>query len=431
MKKLFLLLSVCLLAFAACEPTNSKTDAKPDANAELTLTSEQLISFDAAGGSGTITYTLENVKEGTLPTAKSGAEWVTDITVAETITFNVAANDTTKERTAVILVEYGAKNFSVHIKQQGDPYADWVVDVEFVATALNGEYYGTKYSQDPNYFAILSKNGTTGWSDLYVDTYYRFDIYSKTPTDESAPVLPLGTYTYDSLDSSLGNTFGALYSVRLETFKSGQFQETKIQDGVITITENKFVALLKLVDGKVHRVVYEGSLELGYIPLPEPDYYSTLTDDYTFNHENGVLRINYYGDFYGIGAANWVVSMVLPGAKINGDYFSIDLVTSSNEFNVSNIYGTYTCAADDTQVAKNTFIAGDYADRQFQYSWYFVCVDDSFGTADLAPLTDGTITISDVDGKYVVTYDCMDDNGHKIQGTYTCTTLEMYDSTQM
>ena len=426
MKKLFLLLSVCLLAFAACEPTNSKTDA----NAELTLTSEQLISFDAAGGSGTITYTLENVKEGTLPTAKSGAAWVTDLTVAETITFNVAANDTTEERNAVILVEYGAKNFSVHVKQQGDPYADWVVDVEFVATALNGEYYGTAYSQDPNYFAILSKNGTTGWSDLYVDTYYRFDIYSKTPTDASAPVLPLGTYTYDSLNSSLGNTFGDYYSVRLETFSDGRFQETKIQDGVITITENKFVALLKLKDGKVHRVVYEGSLALGYIEVPAPDYYSTLTDDYTFNHENGVLRINYYGDFYGIGAANWVVSMVLPGAKINGDYFSIDLVTSSNEYNVGNIYGTYTCAADATQVAKNTFIAGGYADRKFQYSWYFVCVDDTFGTADIAPLTDGTISIDFVDGQYVVTYDCMDDNGHKIQGTYTCSTLEMYDNSQ-
>ena len=427
MKKLFLLLSVCLLAFAACEPTNSKTDA----NAELTLTSEQLISFDAAGGSGTITYTLENVKEGTLPTAKSGAAWVTDLTVAETITFNVAANDTTEERNAVIFVEYGAKNFSVHVKQQGDPYADWVVDVEFVATALNGEYYGTAYSQDPNYFAILSKNGTTGWSDLYVDTYYRFDLYSTSTTDENAPVLPHGVYTFDKSDMGIGGTFGHPRSVRLQTFSDGRFQETQIEEGVVTISENKFEALLKLVDGKVHRVVYEGSLELGYIPLPEPDYYSTLTEDYTFNHENGVLRINYYGDFYGVGAANWVVSMVLPGAKVNGDYFSIDLVTSSNEYNVGNIYGTYTCAADATQVAKNTFIAGDYADRKFQYSWYFVCVDDTFGTADIAPLTDGTISIDFVDGQYVVVYDCMDDNGHKIQGTYTCSTLEMYDSTQM
>lgn len=427
MKKLFFLLTVCLLAVVACEPTQSKEE-----NAVLTLTSDQLISFDAAGGSGTITYTLVNAKSGALPTAKSGAdvEWITDITVAESITFNVAANDTTEDRTAIIYVEYDKQNFSVHVKQSGDPYADWVVDVEFVATALNGEYYGTKYSADPNYFAILSKNGTTGWSDLYVDTYYRFDLYSTSTTDENAPVLPYGVYTFDKSDMGIGGTFGHPRSVRLQTFSDGRFQETQIEAGVVTISENKFEALLKLVDGKVHRVVYEGSLELGYIPLPEPDYYSTLTEDYTFNHDNGVLRINYYGDYYGVGAANWVVSMVLPGAKVNGDYFSIDLVTSSNEYNVGNIYGTYTCAADESQVAKNTFIAGDYVDRQFQYSWYFVCVDDTFGSSDLAPLTDGTISIDFVDGKYVVTYDCMDDNGHKIQGTYSCTTLEMYNSTQ-
>ena len=35
-----------------------------------------------------------------------------------------------------------------------------------------------------------------------------------------------------------------------------------------------------------------------------------------------------------------------------------------------------------------------------------------------------------IDNKYVIEYDCMDDNGHKIQGTYTCSTLEMYNSTQ-
>ena len=428
MKKLFLLLSVCLLAFAACEPTNSKTDVKTDANAELTLTSEEILNFDAAGGSGTITYTLENVKEGTLPTAKSGAEWVTDITVAETITFNVAANNTTEDRNAVILVEYGAKNFSVHVKQQGDPYADWVVDVEFEATALNGEYYGTKYSQDPNYFAILSKNGTTGWSDLYVDTYYRFDIYSKTPTDESAPVLPLGTYTYDSQNSSLGNTFGDFYSVRIETFKSGQLQETKIQDGFITITENKFVALLKLVDGTVHRVVYEGSLALGYIEVPAPDYYSTLTEDYTFNHPDGVIRLNYFGDYYGIGAANWTASLVLPGTNINGDYFMIDIVTNSDAFDASNIVGTYNCV-EEANVAKNTFIAG-YYNEGFASSWYFVAVDNYYGTDDRAPIVDGTITISQDGIKFIVEFDCMDDNGHKIKGTYACSGLEMYDNTQ-
>ena len=427
MKRVFLLLAVSLLAFVACENT---TPSQVEENAVLTLTSEQVLNFNPTGGKGTITYTLTDAKANALPSAVSGAEWVTDITVAEDITFNVAANDTTEDRNAVIVVSYGEQSFTVHIKQTFDIYASWNVDVEFVATALNGQYYGTAYSADPNYFAILSKNGTTGWSDLYVDTYYRFDIFSKTPADANAPVLPAGVYTLDEYSLGEGDTFGKEYSVRLETFSDGRLQETQIEEGVVIISENKFEALLKFVDGKVHRVVYEGSLELGYIPLPEPDYYSTLTEDYTFNHDNGTLRINYYGDYYGVGAANWVVSMILPGAKVNGDYFSIDLVANTNEYNVSSIFGTYTCAADETQVAKNTFVAGNYNNKLFNYSWYFVCVDDTFGSADMAPLTDGTITISEVDGKYVVKYDCMDDNGHKIQGTYTCSNLEMYNSTQ-
>ena len=426
MKKFFLFLAVSLFALAACENSNGGGGKdEPQTQASL-IVSTAPIEVAYYGGSGSIKYKFENAQGGEVPTVDADQTWVNNFVIAEEITFDVDFNNAAEARKANITVSYGEQNFTVEVNQA----AGMAVDVEFVATALNGQYYGTAYSVDPNYFAILSKNGTTGWSDLYVDTYYRFDIYAKTPADASAPVLPEGLYIYDQYDNGEGNTFGDYYSVRLETFSGGGFQETKITDGVIVITENKFEAILKLADGKVHRVVYEGSLALGYIPVPEPDYYSTLTEDYTFNHDNGTLRVNYYGDYYGIGAANWVVSMVLPGAKVNGDYFSIDLVTSSNEYNINNIFGTYTCAADDTQVAKNTFIAGDYNDS-FLYSWYFVCVDDTFGSDDIAPLTDGTITISEVDGKYVVEYDCMDDNGHKIQGTYTCSTLEMYNSTQM
>mgnify|MGYP003300723159 CR=1 FL=1 len=417
MKKIFLFLAVSLFALAACE--NSKTQAS-------LIVSTAPVDMAYYGGSASIIYKFENAQGGEVPTVEADQTWVNNFVVAENITFNVDFNNTAEVRKAVITVSYGAQNFEIEVSQA----AGMVADVEFVATALNGEYYGTAYSADPNYFAILSKNGTTGWSDLYVDTYYRFDLYSTSTTDENAPVLPHGVYTFDKSDMGIGGTFGHPRSVRLETFQNGQFKETQIEEGVVIISENKFEALLKLVDGKVHRVIYEGSLELGYIPLPEPDYYSTLTEDYTFNHPEGILRINYYGDYYGVGAANWVVSMVLPGAKVNGDYFSIDLVANTNEYNVSSIFGTYTCAADESQVAKNTFIAGDYQDRKFLYSWYFVCVDDTFGSDDIAPLTDGTITISEVDGKYVVEYDCMDDNGHKIQGTYTCATLEMYNSTQ-
>jgi hypothetical protein len=120
------------------------------------------------------------------------------------------------------------------------------------------------------------------------------------------------------------------------------------------------------------------------------------------------------------------VSLVLPGTNINGDYFIIDIVTDSLEFNASNIVGTYNCVAEEN-AAKNTFIAG-YYDRGFGSSWYFVAVDNYYGTDDVAPITDGTITISEEGTKFVVEFDCMDDNGHKIAGTFTCSGLEMYDS---
>lgn len=424
MKKIFLFLAVSLFALAACENSNVGND-DPQTQASL-IVSTAPVDMAYYGGSASIIYKFENAQGGEVPTVEADQTWVNNFVVAENITFDVDFNNTAEVRKANITVSYGVQRFTIELNQA----AGMVADVEFVATALNGEYYGTAYSADPNYFAILSKNGTTGWNDLYVDTYYRFDIYSKTPTDANAPVLPAGVYTLDEYSLGEGDTFGKTYSVRLETFSDGRFQETQIEEGVVIISENKFEAILKLVDGKVHRVVYEGSLALGYIAVPEPDYYSTLTEDYTFNHSEGVLRINYYGDYYGVGAANWVVSMVLPGTKVNGDYFSIDLVANTDEYNVSSIFGTYTCAADESQVAKNTFVAGDYQDGKFLYSWYFVCVDDTFGSDDIAPLTDGTITISEVDGKYVIEYDCMDDNGHKIQGTYTCSTLEMYNSTQ-
>ena len=425
MKRFFLFLSVSLFALAACEKTsNSKEpqpEPQPEAQGTLSVT-ETSVDMAFYGGDGVVNYTITNGKEGAKPTVKVNQEWVNNITVAEAITFNVDFNNIEEARVATLNITYGEQSFDVFVRQA----EGMVVDVEFEATALNGEYFGTMYSPANNYFAILSKNGTTGWSDLYIDTYYRFDLYSATAADNSEPVLPEGVFAYDYYNSGSADTFGDFYSVRMQTFQDGNLVETKIEDGVVIVTENKIEAILKMVNGEVHHVVYEGSLELGYIEVPEPDYYSTLTEDHIFNHPDGTIRLNYFGDYYGIGAANWTVSLVLPGTNINGDYFIIDIVTDSVEFNASNIVGTYTCV-EEANVAKNTFIAG-YYEGGFGSSWYFVAVDNYYGTDDVAPIVDGTITIREEGTKFVVEFDCMDDNGHKIQGTYACTGLEMYDN---
>ncbi len=427
-------MAISLVSFAACEvapegPVDNSTNA--DANAVLEVKTQK-VEAHFAGGTNVVEYSLTGVAEGykATPDATVNVDWVEVGAIEDgKVNFVVSINDTTERRVATLTLSYGEQSFNVFVEQA----EGYTVDVEFVAGALNGQYDGTTTSIDPNYFAILSKNGTTGWGigHLYLDTYYRFDIYSKTESTGDKVILPNGTYIFDYLNTGIGDTFGDFYSVRLETFQDGTFKETKIEDGAIIVTDNKFEAILKMVDGKVHRVVYEGSLELGYIPIPEPDYYSTLTEDYTFNHPDGILRLSYFGDYYNIGAANWIVSMVLPGRPINGDYFVIDLVTANNVFDESNVMGTYTCVADETQVAKNVFFAGDYSEGFF-CSWYFVCEDDSFGSNDLAPLSGGTVTISQDDSgatpKYVVEFDCVDDNNHKIKGTFTCSAIEIYDS---
>ena len=265
MKKIFLLLATALVAFVACDKAEQPSSGNGnEAKGTLTVT-EKSVELAFYGGEGTINYTLTDAEEGAKPSVVANQEWVSNITVTDKITFDVELNGTAEQRVAIITVSYGEEqSFQVFVNQA----AGYEIDVEFTATAINGEYYGTKYSADPNYFVILSKNGTTGWSDLYLDSYYRFDIYSKTHAGDVI-ALPEGIYTFDYLDQGNGDTFGNYYSVLIQTFEDGNMTETKVDDGVIIVTENKVEAFITFVTGATHHIVYEGSLELGYLEFPD------------------------------------------------------------------------------------------------------------------------------------------------------------------
>ena len=425
MKKIFLLLATALVAFVACDKAEQPSSGNGnEAKGTLTVT-EKSVELAFYGGEGTINYTLTDAEEGAKPSVVANQEWVSNITVTDKITFDVELNGTAEQRVAIITVSYGEEqSFQVFVNQA----AGYEIDVEFTATAINGEYYGTKYSADPNYFVILSKNGTTGWSDLYLDSYYRFDIYSKTHAGDVI-ALPEGIYTFDYLDQGNGDTFGNYYSVLLQTFEDGNMTETKVEDGVIIVTENKIEAFITFVTGATHHIVYEGSLELGYLEFPEPEYYSTLTEDYSFAHNDGLIRFFHYGDYYEIGASNWTITVMLLGEPLNGDHIMIDLIADkvSTLVDTNDAVGTYTCVATDAEVAKNTFIAGDMDGNNYTYSWLQYVVDNYIDHSRRAPLADGTITIANEGTGYLVTFDCVDDNGHKIKGTFNCPTVEIYD----
>ena len=419
-KLFYLLVAVCAI-FTACGDDN--TGGEEAVKGTLTVI-EKAVDAEFYGGENTISYFITNGSSSSAPKAATTVNWIKDIVVGyNEIYFNIDKNETTESRVASIIVTYGTQVFDVFVRQE----AGWEVDVEFTAGAINGEYYGTKYSQDPNYFVILSTYGTTGFSDMpFVDSYYRLDMFSTTPAGDVL-ALPQGIYKHDYLGTGVGDSFGGSYCVLLETFATGGFKETYMDDGVVIATENKVEAYFKLNDGKVHHVVYEGSLELGWLQFEDPDFFSTLDSDMTVNEIGGHLRLTNYGDVFGVGANNWSVSMISTD-EMNGPYFMLDVITDSMSTSIDSVLGTYTVAKEN--VAKNTFLAGALDGTQYVGSWYTGVVDGFIDHGNRAPLTGGTITIAKDGSNYVVTYDCVDDNGHKITGTYSCIDVVDYSSQQ-
>ena len=421
-KLFYLLVAVCAI-FTACGDDSTEGTQQETVKGNLVV-EEKSISVEFYGGDAVINYFITEAPEGAAPTATATADWIKDIVAAnDELHFNVELNETFEARTASINVKYGKQSYDVFVRQE----AGWEVDVEFTAGAINGEYYGTKYSDDPNYFVILSTYGTTGFSDIpFVDSYYRLDMYSKTPAG-NVPALPQGIYKHDYLGTGVGDSFGGSWCVLLEALATGELKETYMDDGVVIVTENKVEAYFKFTNGKVHHVVYEGSLELGWLQFEDPDFFSTLESDMTVNEIGGHLRLINYGDVFGVGANNWSVSMA--GAdEMNYNYFMLDVITDNMSTSIDSVLGTYTVAVENA--AKNTFLAGALDGTQYVGSWYTGVVDGYVDHGNRAPLTGGTITIAKKGTNYVVTYDCVDDNGHKITGTYSCIDVVDYTNQQ-
>lgn len=420
-KLFYLLVAVCAI-FTACGDDSTEGTQQETVKGNLVVV-EKSVSVEFYGGDAVINYFITEAPEGAAPTATATVDWIKDIVAAnDELHFNVELNETFEARTASINVKYGKQSFDVFVRQE----AGWEVDVEFTAGAINGEYYGTKYG-DPNYYVILSTYGTTGYMDLpFVDSYYRIDMFSTTPAGDVL-ALPQGVYKYDYLAQGIGDSFGGQYSWLFQTLATGGFNEAWYDDGVVIVTENKVEAYFKFTDGKVHHVVYEGSLELGWLQFEDPDFFSTLESDMTVNEIGGHLRLINYGDVFGVGANNWSVSMA--GAdEMNYNYFMLDVITDDMSTSIDSVLGTYTVAVDNA--AKNTFLAGALDGTQYVGSWYTGVVDGYVDHGNRAPLTGGTITIAKEGTNYVVTYDCVDDNGHKITGTYSCIDVVDYTNQQ-
>ena len=319
-KNLFYLLLALPLAFAACDSTN---DVEQTLDPVLTLTSENSFKFDAEGGEGTITYTLENAVEGTELRATTTAAWITDITVGENITFAVTPNETTETRSDRIMVEYGAASFNVFINQEGvEPFETFEAEM----LILNGFGIitdGSAYNMN----IYLSDIGLSSGGYYQANaTYYRLDLYwddEPLLDEEGYRHITPGTYTFDGSDNATDMSIGYTLSgyMKVNASGAGFERQSQFEAAELVVTEDG-LTLTAYVDGVKHIVTYSGDtmffegkkveFEGEELLTPHLGMATYLGTDYSDNY-------NYY--FYLSDKGFDENGMLLP----DGYYFKIDL----------------------------------------------------------------------------------------------------------
>ena len=401
LSKLFLLLALPL-AFAACEP--NETPDTPQADPVLTLTSESSLKFTPEGGQGTITYTLENAVKGTELTATTSAEWITNITVGENITFVVAANEATEERKDRILVTYGEQNFNVFVAQEGvEPV------VNFEAESFEGVYYGTQYSPNYNIAIYLSDKGFT--EQGYVNagaTYYTLDLFfdNEPAIDaEGFMAVPVGTYTFDGTDSYGDMTIGYAYSSYFVVNSDATAYEAQeyYESAELVVTENG-ITFTAYVAGVRHNVTYNGEAKF-FVGVPyEFEDVDVVTP---------IMAVDYYANMY-TEAFNYNIYLMDKGSDADGYLlgdgyvFSLDLYGVESPVDAEGYItipaGTYTWDVNDDctygDVGREYSFACKVNPEATAYEWYETYDDVTVVVTENSIYMEATISGSNFTATY-------------------------------
>lgn len=394
MKKLFYLLLCLPLAFAAC--TEPDTPGVENKEYDLKVTSETTLNFEAEGGKGVIAYTLEE-KTRFSPVGQPVVEafceatWVSELTVAENITFQVAANEADARETEIV-VTYGEQEVKVAVKQAAKEINNENNEVVFEAQILTGEYYGDYYTPDAgNYYIFFSDYGFTEDGNLLTNSiYYQLDLYGVLYDGEAVDgyiPLPEGTYTLDKNDTMAVGTIGYSYSCYMKTNSSEIEVEVSFDAAELVVAADGSCTLIATIEGKKHKVTFAGTSTI-------EDKREVNTGGEDVEMEAGYADATYYGDQYSPGVAdNFYFFLSDKGFDADGwelpnaTYYRFDLFSNivNPEEGLAIPYGTYTIDNGSSE----PFTIGA------QYSAYYIMDSEGWDYAVSSAITSGTVTISE------------------------------------
>lgn len=431
MKRIFSIALMAVLAlFTACEV------GEDNAGANFKLTSANQYEVDVNGGSVVITYSIANPISGaTVNTEiKQGADAVKAITNPATgvILVEFDANTTSSTRIIIIRATYGTESFDVVFSQKAGGVSGGKFDVEFEGAKLNGYYYGEEYGVGADLYAFfISDKGMNNAGQIFANGTYYY-IYAFAPTYKST-TLPNGTYSYSATETFTQFTVVGQYSKLYNTGTGADDTViTPITDAKMVVSSNKVVLELT-IDGKRHKVTYNGSLEL--IDATEEDdntggdssgndnptggqdgeAKSTYTSDHhvTFDGEHRA-KWGYEGDYWKTGYSNYTIFLMnKSNGYVYGDTLQFDLITD-NTSQDGDFDGKYTISNTPGKMVMMAGFTNNYAQAVGSWLLEYGSGSDMAGFANYAMLKSGTAEfINNGDGTHTVklnAYDCLGNN---------------------
>lgn len=259
MKRVFSLLLIAGMTLGiACTP-------EEPAETIFNLTSASVMQFPAEGGTGEITYSLENPVEGTNVTATSDADWITDITVGETISFTVAPNESYDERSERITISYGEDMHFVGISQRAKEVG---LDEDLTMPFMVSYFYDKNLSMEKihQYYVALCDQECEMIEDqvaIPLGSYFcHFFLCADITPEESNNKIPNGTYVFDA-ERTLNH--GTIDSYNCFVYDRNLVRH-KIVDATVTVSDNHIEILFESEDGKVIKGTYDGALDISAFP---------------------------------------------------------------------------------------------------------------------------------------------------------------------
>jgi len=320
---------------------------------------------------------------------------------------NAATFDTTalEEMLEVASVSATAATEFIKLDIQTGPELPAEMDVE--AVYLVGEYYGNLDQEAYNYYftvcdeEYLSSGQTSG-------AVIAIDLYSDVPVGEGENIVPSGEYVFDPDDTYAAGTFSNEYSA---VMIDGMM--VNILDGVVYVKEDGVDMELYLETGTSLFVEYNGVPDMG--KPSEGGSIGNLTEDLEIVSENGMIMAEGYGDDYGVGMNDWVLSIFADAETYSGHALMFEILTDGE-----GIVGEYEVFSEDAEELYNCFLPGEYEiEDGYMYpycSWYLSVTEGGMDGKAYAPIVDGQLRITETDGVYAVEFDLYDDGGNNIAG---------------